>query len=69
MPAEIHQIRDYQRPEERLACDKRLGYGIPTIYLTVEEVDAIAKYADFKDEMTQAIADIPADYDPRRPTG
>lgn len=67
MTAEVIQIRDFQRPEERLACDKRLGYGIPTIYLTTDEVDAIAKYADFRDSLTQAIEDtcIPPDYDPR----
>ena len=110
--ADILQIRDFQRPEERIACDKRLGCeltsldveklranaqyeiaggltvlavsdNLPTVYLTEAEVDSIAKYADFRDDLTQAMADInitvcsgcletrchcpPKDYDPRRP--
>ena len=66
MSAEIINIRDKQTAEERIACDKRLGYGIPTAYLTEAEVDSIAKYADFRDDLTQAMADT-GDCDPKRP--
>lgn len=71
MSAQVLQIRDYQRPEERVACDKRLGFGLLAVPYRHNGVDYWTGPANPSDplrgiitDLTQLVADT-GDCDPR----